>query len=568
MSLTYRSTTGRRLTVAEGDRNIYELSRISTFTVDIRRFMTSAQQADALLATPTLDHSDALSAAVTYIMGTQGSVSTRGGAIYIPGGYRLRLDTPPWYVLPNDGESLPTQVPLRIYGDGFDTHTTGTISSKGASVIDFRYTTSTAKIDTRGRGVLEIDHLVLADESGNSDPFILTTNTCINIHDNMFLGSKTSAWDQDCIYLGGTSTSINGTSSAPFQGYGSQIHNNHFHRIRRVAYARTFANSIPIHHNTIWADCGFTSGAAIEYDGEVGLSSQSITGTPNNYNLIEMVNYQYGIKARMVASSAIGPNDFYDPGSAVTSYYFMDYGSEYNTVIAGYHNDNDTFVSEFSTVANKNSWISGHQSQDTVFSQAVIFKDSSNTSPAVSSSGSQVFFSHGRTSSTAIRQYYNAATSTYVVGHLPGGSEQQLLNIKDFGSGIVIITLQGTDTRIQSAAGLIQLAGASQINGSLALQGGATVSSGGLKTAAASLDFGSTDATSSSVLTISLSNAQVGDAVMLGIPHSAVSSLVGAYSFHGWVSTAGVVAVQFSNMSAGALDPATGTFRAWVIQSA
>lgn len=81
--------------------------------------------------------------------------------------------------------------------------------------------------------------------------------------------------------------------------------------------------------------------------------------------------------------------------------------------------------------------------------------------------------------------------------------------------------------------------------------------------ASAALDFPNTLAQTSSDLTIAMTGAALGDAVMLGVPNAAV----GANSaFTAWVSAADVVTVRFNNYSALAINPALATFRVAVMQ--
>jgi|GEM_PF-6651838 len=77
-------------------------------------------------------------------------------------------------------------------------------------------------------------------------------------------------------------------------------------------------------------------------------------------------------------------------------------------------------------------------------------------------------------------------------------------------------------------------------------------------TATAALNFGNTLAQTSSDLTISLTGANDGDLVQLGVPSVAVNA---DSSYSAWVSAADTVTVRFSNFSVGAINPASGTFR-------
>lgn len=73
----------------------------------------------------------------------------------------------------------------------------------------------------------------------------------------------------------------------------------------------------------------------------------------------------------------------------------------------------------------------------------------------------------------------------------------------------------------------------------------------------ATLDFPNTAAQTSSDLTIAVEGAQAGDPVFLGVPNGSVNA---NSDFAAWVSATGVVSVRFSNYSAGAINPASGTF--------
>ncbi len=97
---------------------------------------------------------------------------------------------------------------------------------------------------------------------------------------------------------------------------------------------------------------------------------------------------------------------------------------------------------------------------------------------------------------------------------------------------------------------------------------GLTIGTGGTQatkilSASAALDFGNTAAQSSADLTIALTGAVVGDAVIPGVPNGSVNA---NSCFTAWVSAADTVTVRFNNYSAAAIDPASGTFRVAVIR--
>lgn len=79
-------------------------------------------------------------------------------------------------------------------------------------------------------------------------------------------------------------------------------------------------------------------------------------------------------------------------------------------------------------------------------------------------------------------------------------------------------------------------------------------------TATAALDFPSIAAVASADLTIAVLGAVVGESVSLGLPAAPTAGLV----FNAFVSAAGVVTVRASNITAGAVDAASATYRVTV----
>lgn len=77
------------------------------------------------------------------------------------------------------------------------------------------------------------------------------------------------------------------------------------------------------------------------------------------------------------------------------------------------------------------------------------------------------------------------------------------------------------------------------------------------------LDFASTAAQNSRDLTITVTGAADGDPVKIGVPNGSVNANT---CFTAFVSAANTVTVRFNNYSSGAVDPASGTFRAEVTQ--
>lgn len=81
-------------------------------------------------------------------------------------------------------------------------------------------------------------------------------------------------------------------------------------------------------------------------------------------------------------------------------------------------------------------------------------------------------------------------------------------------------------------------------------------------TATAALDFGSIAAVTSEDLTIAVTGAALGDTVALGLPAAPTAGIV----FTGFVSAADTVTVRATNITAGAVDPASAEITAMVFK--
>ena len=267
---------------------------------------------------------------------------TAGAAtIYFPpsvAANKYRLDS--CFTLPNNGAAVPTQPFIRITGAGasMDSAEIPTTAPFGGSTLDMRCTSGTAYFDTRGQGTLEIDHLAFVNGTNGVSPvpFIQTTNTIVRVHDNLFLGSLSVAGStstQDVIVLGGTTITIDGAATAPFQGYGTVIEKNHFNRIRRGVYLRTYANGVVIRDNTWWNLCGAADAttAALEFDGGPSV----IVGADVSGNLFETYAYPSVIKLIKTLHATFFANNFYDASAGTLSLISFDANSYANIVYEG-----------------------------------------------------------------------------------------------------------------------------------------------------------------------------------------------------------------------------------------
>jgi hypothetical protein len=78
------------------------------------------------------------------------------------------------------------------------------------------------------------------------------------------------------------------------------------------------------------------------------------------------------------------------------------------------------------------------------------------------------------------------------------------------------------------------------------------------------LDFPSTGAHSSADLTITVTGAADGDMVILGVPNASVTN---DSNYSAWVSAANTVTVRFNHYGSGNSNPASGTFKVYVIKN-
>ena len=81
-------------------------------------------------------------------------------------------------------------------------------------------------------------------------------------------------------------------------------------------------------------------------------------------------------------------------------------------------------------------------------------------------------------------------------------------------------------------------------------------------TATGTLDFASIAAAASEDKTIAVAGAAVGDSVALGLPAAPAAGIV----FNGFVSAADTVTVRATNITAGAVDPASADYTAMVFK--
>jgi hypothetical protein len=187
----------------------------------------------------------------------------------------------------------------------------------GASILDLRGgSANPAKIDCRGVGLLEIDHLTLTSGGSDNYPFLQTTNTTVRIHDFYMSGNQAGigAPTQDGFVLGSTSATNGSSATAPFQGYGSRIYDGVFDCIRSGVLGQTWCNNVTFGPNLVFA----TSCGGDATHGAYTFNGQGHHLTEGNVILsgfVEAMHYVYGIVC-IDASENIGVGvGFWDPGA-------------------------------------------------------------------------------------------------------------------------------------------------------------------------------------------------------------------------------------------------------------
>lgn len=323
---------------------------------------------------------DSSTALIALIADLQAS-DTGGTLQFLPG--TLRVDSQ--LVIPNDGAAVPTQKPMRWVGAG--AHFSGqSMNPNGGTILDLRYAGPGEKIRTFGLGSWESTGITYADNGLSSNPYLLTTNTTLLFHHNAFSGNPSKSGvtcDQDAIIGGGPGEqdTMDGTDLSRFQGYGTVIAANYFHRIRRGIWGRRSFNGVVVRDNTWWQTCGSdATAAAIEFT-NASLSAAN----SGNYvvgNLFEVNGYVYGIRATDTIACYFA-NSFFDPGASFVTCYLFGDGGQYNTVQDVYRSDSHPLMTEVDG-ATGNMAITSHQSQATTISQPWEF---TNAAPGLTVSG-------------------------------------------------------------------------------------------------------------------------------------------------------------------------------------
>lgn len=162
----------------------------------------------------------------------------------------------------------------------------------------------------------------------------------------------------------------------------------------------------------------------------------------------------------------------------------------------------------------------------------------------------------------ATHQTFKAADG--ITGTDRNGADLTIASGNSTGTGTSVIILSTptagtTGTTARTAAERMRISSSGVTIGS----GGAAISK--VLTATATLDFADTAPQATTDLTITVTGAVDGNVVVMGIVNA--SQPAGACDFRAWVSAADTVTIRFTNNNiVGNINPASGTFRATVIQ--
>jgi len=290
------------------------------------------------------------------------TVSGAGGTLILPTGTVTINGT---ITLTNDGATPPKQATLKLRGAGAHWSGRGT-APVGGTTLDIKGIDTYGKLKTNGLGLLAISGVTFRDSSGGATPFIYTTNTTLHIDECAFVGSKTGvACDQDAIICGGTvNIEGQGDFTHGFQGYGTVISRNYFNGIRRAVYGRTYFNANVIRDNTMWAGCGFATGAAIEIDGTLSTACGNVIVG----NLIETPNYQWGIQLANAQQNTLSGNGIFDCGAGTLAGVRAEATAQYNRVEAGFIQGSKPYLAD---AAGNNTFVSHAQGVRSVFGQGL-----------------------------------------------------------------------------------------------------------------------------------------------------------------------------------------------------
>jgi hypothetical protein len=233
-----------------------------------------------------------------------------------------------------------------------------------------------------------------------------------------------------------------------FQGYGTVITANYFNKIRRAVYLQKYANGVVITNNTVWLNCGGdANSAAFEVDGV----DQATDGTFMTGNLIEMVNYVYGVRLTGYTRRGTYQNNFFDIGVSTLGYYYAEAGSTDNTILTGEGVGPGVLVGPGALLNNVFNTQSYFQIHNDVRLLGSLYIDNGqflsvngltgNSGIAVDGPGNLVLRANG-TDQISIHQTYTQLGLTYIAGVLAFNADGMANRIQ---MGAVTFSLLGSE---------------------------------------------------------------------------------------------------------------------------
>jgi hypothetical protein len=336
---------------------------------------------------PAVDQTSSINELIARLVFGSGGVIRVLGNCLIAGDVLIPSKTP-------GGALYPVQPYIRItgqgstfngyWGNGASAPSSFLGSPVSPSTLILRNDLSTgatvAKIDTRSAGLLEIDHITLADTGADTAPFIQTTNTTISVHDVAFLGwdGRNCATDvcNDAIILGGTLDATYGsTANAAFQGYGSRIRDNYYDHIRQGVTFRNDASQVELEYNVFSFYSGSPTSGAIVFDtgGESsGGGHKGPVGVHIGNTLIEAGHYVYGIDIKSPAGVArLEYNSCWDPGATFLGCIHIAKGVGTGLIVAGVNSTKAYVIDD--NPSQSNTVLSSSPDYPSAFSQNVMF---------------------------------------------------------------------------------------------------------------------------------------------------------------------------------------------------
>lgn len=327
----------------------------------------------------------AVQAAITAALAT-------GGTVWFPPGHYV---VQPGALSYGYNESTVTPMPpIKFKGAGADWRTTvgaGGVPT-GGSRLDFQGTPlgrGVGCIELFGTGLFEMEGMFITQTgTAHTIPYVYSTNTTLMISRNVFQGHSSkgsTTCNQDAIVMGAVlpPDAIVSTENSRFQGYGTVIRENAFHRVRRAVWGRRATNAVVVRDNTVWSTCGSdggslaNSGAAIEFQ---GVSTSYTVGVTIEGNLIETNGYYAGIRlGDYTANCSVIANNMYDPGAQTVVNVHLTALSNAHVLIAGYHYDGQPFVQYDGAAgsASRSTVVNAHQGQQSSYPQPTVFTYSS-----------------------------------------------------------------------------------------------------------------------------------------------------------------------------------------------